>query len=348
MRLQLLLRDSLQAELGAIFRAADLTQAPSALAEMVRAELLALRVSARHILAERVAARLAPAGGVTPDQVLALLGMLEEVDDVTSGPAGRLAAAPLRVVRLAAGRYLVLGTVPTHLLAAELPALRIAAAPGVLRRAWASGDVQVEEEVEVQMRRVGGRVLDGARWAGDAPRADEAWLAELDMRSGDLRLDGMDTPMWSSPSSEWQRYAPRAQVPEQHRRWRHVEKEEGTGLLRARQPGGYHAYAWATKGESGALRLLPLRRDEARRTMFALDAASGAPVELVGRRQGDAVVLEVGVALPLAEYRYLLACGERLNWEGFPVRYRMTAADFAGAAAHLRQQLQVRLEEAEA
>lgn len=306
-----------------------------ALAELLRGELAALGVSTRRVLKDRVIARMTPADTMTEEQVDATLRRLEEIDEFTSGPGGRIAAAPVRALRLEPGRYLLLGSLTTSSLAPLLPALRIVG--GMLRR----GECTASDDGHVagQVAALRGRVTDAATWTGRVPPADAAWLAELDARL--LDQVQADSPLWSV--ERWQVYAPRADVPAQHRRWRSTSRLGESGLIRGRLEAGSYAYAWTSIAQPP--RLLPLTRDEARRTAYALDARESTPITLRLQREGAAVELVMDAALPYAEYRYLLLLGERCNWDSYPVRYRLPPQHVALVTAYLRDRLGVRVSE---
>src|SRR5439155_8356698 len=98
-------RDSVAADSARYYAAQPGTPAHSA--EVLRAELFALREASRRALVDRTLGLLAAGPLPDPDDLLELLRRLEWIGDVTSGPAGRVAASPLRAVRLADGHYLL-------------------------------------------------------------------------------------------------------------------------------------------------------------------------------------------------------------------------------------------------
>src|SRR5262245_32941380 len=97
------LRDRAQAVFGP-----DLTS-PAALVEALRCELSARSVASGRSLCERAQSLLQPLAAPDTARLRDVLEELGASGDVTPGPGGMFAAAPLRVVRLAADRYALHG-----------------------------------------------------------------------------------------------------------------------------------------------------------------------------------------------------------------------------------------------
>lgn len=266
-------------------------------AELLRTELAALGEAPRRWLVERVAAR---CGEGSADAVRAVLQRLEAQGDVCAGPGGVVAAAPLRLVQIREGRWLALGTVPTERLET---ALQVDVARAVLRRgsgSYLQAGVAALQGCVVTLERYTGLLREAA--------ADAGWLAALAERSrGAEEVSAGFTPTWDA----CQRYLSLAEVPEQRRRWRSSNGMEG--LVRARQAGGFWAHALWGQDRHGTPRRLLLRGDEALRTQFALDRQAGAPLQLQAVRGAGGYELVLDARLPVAEYRCVLACCERIE-----------------------------------
>ncbi len=107
MELILLERQALLQQLESVV-AADTV---ALIADQLRSELSARTTCSRRALCERVRQQLDPIKALELDEVRDVLSELENNGDVTPGPRGVIAAAPLRLVILGAGRYLVRGAI---------------------------------------------------------------------------------------------------------------------------------------------------------------------------------------------------------------------------------------------
>jgi hypothetical protein len=261
------------------------------IAEVTRCELFALGHTVRWVLAQRVAKLLAPFG-VTAEAVDDVLETLEAAGDVTAGPGGEVARAPLRAVPLRAGRWLFAGTVPT----AELKARVEGSMAGLPRRLTTDDDERVRRAVV----ELGGRELSLQRWAAlDRTPPVGRWLEELAARlaTAERFEDRAAARSWDDE-----------EVFITPGRWHAAPPGDWPVLVRARQSGGWKAYAWARLVDGKAARV-PLTWDEARRTMLAVNTEAGRMALYVERRGGMATIA-LPVALPAAEYRWLAAMGE--------------------------------------
>lgn len=298
------------------------------IAEVMRGELLAHGFALRWILESRVYGLLTHLG-VTREDVAEVRRILESIGDVQSGPGGEIAPAPLRVVRLGAGRWMVVGAVPTSEIRKGLGV----AATGLPRRLSTDDETRIQQFVAD----LGGRVLDVTRFAGlDRAPLPDVFVDELNERldsaaryhdrAGALRWEGLDVFEPSASSTKV---------------WHNVTLKESPRIVRAKQTGGWVAYGWAC--QTNALRrIVPLSPDEARRAMLVYRARAGLPAILPSTRTEFGPEIHLPVLLPSAEYRWLAAMGEMLDE---PRRVRFDATNYARARAMLEERLSVVVEE---
>ena len=297
------------------------------LAESLRAELAARGSCLRHVLVRRVLALVAPDGdesGQLSQRLSGCVDTLERSGDVFVAAGGLLAAAPLRVIPLAASRWLVAGGVPGDTIRAfSAVTLETADERRVLKG--------TEEAVRVLLEALGGRVLSRDAWTGldRSPPTLDAWAETLA-----TWLDRAD-PMCPPLSGEVQHYAPTA-AHAQRRRWSRAAPASGDSfrLERAWQQGGWWSHH-ATRGEAR----VPLDASEAARTAFLLDARAAAPLRFTVEDAGDDAMLTADAWLPVPEHRALALAGVV---EPRPVRrWRLRGAERDGVVAMLQERLGV-------
>jgi hypothetical protein len=250
------------------------------------------------------------------------------------------AAAPLRVVRLAADRYALHGTLPTAHLRLLLPLKELEG--GIPRHATVATDQGAVFSGAIS--RLGGLVLSPRRWAGldRVPPASAEWLEELDHRLGQGpapagALDqGLVTP--------WQAYRADHGGP-QRQRWRSAGPKDGLSCLwRARHEYGWWRFAWTAGGSPESSPHARLGRDEACRTQFALDRQAETSLPATLRQGPEGVEMQIDAFLPRAEYRFLTTLGKRVESDG-PPRYRVPLAGREEAEATLKERLGLRFSE---
>jgi hypothetical protein len=315
--------DAYRARLAAYY-GVDLLTSREAVAEVARAELFALGQTLRWVLARRVM-KLLGAFEVTAEVAEEALRSLEIAGDLSAGPGGEVARAPLRAVSVGAQRWLFAGTLPT----ADLKE-RVGGLPTGTPRRLVTLDA---DRVRRAVADLGGRELDVEQWAGlsRTPPFRE-WLEELDGRleaatrfadrTGALRWD--DEEAYAASGGRWVSGAPGA--------W--------SVLTRARQAGGWKAYAWG-RAVGGKVARVPLTWDEARRTMIAVTAAAGSVTVLGVVREGGRASIALPLALPAAEYRWLSAVGEM---KSDPRRVEVAEDELGKVGALLWERLGVRVE----
>ena len=299
----------------------------AALGELLRAELSALRISTRRSLADRVRSRLLAVADVPVEAVREVIEALEDIGDVTSGPGGYVAAAPLRAVRAGAERYLLRGSLPTRYLATALQVTPLVESLG--------RSVRVEHgsagDFETRVVAMQGVVLSAGRWSGleRAPVADAIWLAELQRRQAAThRPPSVD----SDSVGQWRVYAPEASSATQGKRWQ-AEAEQGS-LWRAWATGGWPVFVWTSGARPGSSEDLRFTGDEACRTMFALDRQAQAPLLASWLESGTTTELRFPGRLPATEFRYLTTLGDYLGTDHGIARFRIPAEE-KGALANL-------------
>lgn len=319
------------------YGAGDPVTSDAALAEVVRAELFALGGTLRRVLASRVAQLLSPLA-ISVDRVTEVIRKLATLGDLSVGPGGEVACAPLRAVKVAEGSWLLIGTLPSPLLASRFGG----ALSGLPRRITGLDG----ETMATRLDGLSARLVTLDRWAGlDRAPAVDAWPAELAARlaAADRYADRAAMVRWEDEEI----YTPDPAEPRQYRRWKRRALGEEPALLRARQPGGYHAHAWAKRsGAAGdAVTRVPLSADEARRTTFAVDAGAGAAIALPFLLGDGFAEITLTAALPSAEYRYLIGVGAQAG-EGEAQRtYRLDPGMWPAASAQLQLRLGVTMVE---
>lgn len=319
-------------------------------ADELRAMAMALGAALRTSLVRRTVSLLAPACAVDEAKVIEVCRALERRGDLLGGAGGLVGPAPLRLIEGHRERLLVVGSLPTSTLRALLPGGDVS--PGVDRTTRVPiGDRPALLE---KARATGARVLSAEEWAGlsRSPAADSAWLDDLAQRAaneGDSHEVDLSTrwddvfvyepPPPENPTRRWQRPAPSgiqsegSATPAQAR------------LLRARQSGGWSAYGWGVLRARGELPrpFVPLTRDEARRTEFAVDRASARPRGLRIEMENELCVLTLDMALPSAEYRFLLSLAEERREDVWPAKLCFTRDAWTRAASTLAERLGVTL-----
>lgn len=279
------------------------------IADLLRAELWSRRVGSRRTVVDAVARRMGPAVALDPDRVKQTLADLERVGDLTAGDRGLVAAAPLRVVSLGQGRYRLFGGPATRDLSRELALPLEVCGTDRLARV-PSGQTSAFED---RVASAGGLVLSPERWSGvdRSPPADEDWLADLD---AELDTNGVPAGAVDAGGGSWQAYRPE-RGGSQRERW-DPRVTEGGGLWRVWHGNGYWVYAWTREGSPDRATGARLWRDDAARTVFALDRSAGSPVRLVARASQLHVDVQLDSLLPRAEYRLLAVHADPAETDG--------------------------------
>ena len=217
---------------------------------------------------------------------------LEYEGDVTASRGGFLHASPVRAVEVEEGAHRIFTSVPTKVLAREMPgALEV---DGV-RRLHRFEDTGV---TKAALEELGGIVLTAEAWAGlnRTPEADQKWLDQLDERlkwrpESAGSMDGDGRLEWSAFTGSDEGVV-----------WR--RGEDAARLWRARTPFGHWVHVWCNDGKPTESEFVMLTMDDANRTRFALCRKNRWPA-VATLTSSEVVELSTETWLPYAEYRYL-------------------------------------------
>lgn len=280
--------------------------------DALRAEIWARRVTTRRSVCDHVARLLQPIVETDTEHVRSVLDHLEQVGDVTSGPRGQVAAAPLRAISVAPNRHLIAGGPDSAALASSLAAA-VESSPDL--RA-----VNASPGFEGNVAAAGGICLSAEEWAGlnRAPPADEQWLELL---GTELHHQGRQPDALPEECGPWSGLVPNETGKPPSKRWLAVEKAAEARLWRAWHEHGYWFFAWTAGGPPSTQKWLRVSADQANRAFFALHSAADQGVHMDAVDSGQDIELDASVMLPKAEYRYLLTVGRRADRPG--LRYRV-------------------------
>jgi len=281
------------------------------LAEILRNELSARRVSSRRSLCSRVIKTIEPFQKTTIEHVKEVLAELERNGDVTKGSSGQIAAAPLRAVYIGQGRYRLHGCIVTQKLLQSFPDSDLSLGYNRFLTVNEADDI-----VSGKISSLGGIVLTPERWVGLTrnPYADRKWLDSLEPL-----LENHKKPAGSLDNGindGWQKYNPEEKGKAHNERWKKSGGDDNGKLWRGWHERGWYVFAW-TSGKSPSLTsCLKLTSDHVRRTMFALDREADNPVPCSITEENDRVFFRIAGFLPVGEYRYLSTIGEYTGKQG--------------------------------
>jgi hypothetical protein len=274
---------------------------PSAalMAEVLRGEALAARLVTRTVLLERARRRLLLGDSAAP-RLAETLDALLALGDLTGGPRGQLAPAPVRLIELPDGALVLLG-------AAAMPAVGARSGPmeSGLPRRWVAG--AEPDGLGAWLDEQEGLRLSAERWSGlsDAPPWRE-WLEEIESRRAAIEDSAADSMRWS----EGEMFHPDPRRAARPRRWREGSLPRASTLMRTRLEQGWsYGLAWS---EGGRTRGFSLSRDEARRTYCALAAAAGCPLTFRSQTEAGEVTIAIEPWLPRPEHRIVRISGSLL------------------------------------
>lgn len=296
---------------------------PGGIAEALRCELAARTTASRRALCQRVCELLAPVTNLDIDEVREVLEELQQNGDVTSGPRGMVAAAPLRAVSLGNGQYLIRGTVPIRRIRNELPVESVSSALG--RRASVAEDS--ESDFAEKVRQCGGLVVTPERWSGldRIVAAGPDWLRELDTRleHNPVSAGGLSEGI----VGKWRAYlsSDESQL-EQWNRWK--SGAEAGQLWRAKHERGWRVFAWTSENDPDKSQFIQVTQDEACRTMLSLDRGAEAPLRVSFNSENDHVALSFPGFFPRAEFRFLTTMGDYLGFQDGKATYRVPSSAF--------------------
>lgn len=305
------------------------------IAELLRSELAARRVSSRRGLCNRVAILVdsfSPADiGVIKDNLLTL----EKVGDITSGPGGQVAATPIRAVKLADNKYQLFGTVNYNQIATIFP--KSSLSTGLTRILDLKGsDRQNFGQI---LDELGGLELSPERWAGmdKINAANQKWI------------DGLNSLLIVKPRpaesldnetlAEWRVYQPDKATLLQKARWHKNDKGVKGCLWRIWHERGWPIYAWTAGNSPDQEECIRLSNEDACRTMFALDREADAGISCQITTNKNVIHLKIGGFLPRAEYRYLAIRGKFTGKDGDYFCFQFKSATWAEVSNKLNERL---------
>ncbi len=271
------------------------------IADLVRHEVSARGRCPRHFLIARVCRAAAPGVLLDAEIVGDVCDELEREGDLLLAEGGVLHPAPVRIVALGSGDFRFICAVPSIQLLA------------VVRGQWSlRGGRRIcrfSQAIEPIAVALGAAVITPEVWAGfdRVPSADAEWVGGLDARlawapepAGSLEHDG---PLdWTA-----------LDLSQSEPRWR----SQGFGKLwRARHPFRRWVYAWTPEAPPSKVPFLSMYPDEGARTVYAMARMNGGSLRGSVSPQGDSARVVVPGWLPLAEYRYLSTCAERIEARG--------------------------------
>jgi hypothetical protein len=315
----------------------------SDIAKTLRACLAGLKSTTTRQLLDRAEAILAAYPEATEREHLReILDQLERLGDVSIGPGGRVAAAPLRAVQCEEGEYLLVGTYPLDwfIELCGLDGSSIELVSDVPRRLKIDGNGSFKSAIT----KVEGRILSAESWSriDRAPVANQRWLEELRKR---LEHEGRyehEVTVSFEGNLAWQ-YQSTADQPNQAWRWQELDEdvESVQGLVRYLAYGRFYRYLWIEPDEASSFGVLDLNQADAARTQFALDRVNDAQLKVLIRRDEATVVLELPGFLPPPEFKYLNALSKRVNVGEIPPLFELGESSFTSVRERLTSQLGV-------
>lgn len=305
-----------------------------ALTEMVRSELWARGVTTRRVLCDRITSLVQPLSNVKKEDVLSVLDEMERTGDVTVGPRGGVAAAPLRIVDAGSGRFRLFGSLPSGLISNVVSV-------GTGREISENS----EETVSALIEQYGGVQLTVERWAGfdRVLPACPKWLEQLDARleSEAREPGGFDNEL----NGIWMVYRPLvtngggSKSP-----WRKPVANEEGNLWRGWSIYGWPINVWTAGRNPTVARYMRLTSDEASRTTFALCLQAGVRTTFKADAMGIDMVISFDTYLPIAEYRYLMTIGAIQDLGGTKRAFRIPLEMWPQVEVKLKERLGVTIE----
>ena len=265
--------------------------------ELIRAELWARGVTTRRLLCDRVVSSTWPKATISKEKVQNAIEEMARSGDVTCGPKGGVAAAPLRIVHNGAGRYLLFGTLPTRLIENLLLTANV--------RDFLDSSA---ETLQSMISQYGGAIMTAEQWAGfdQILAAGEDWLGQLAER---LEVEFYPPESFDEEVNHaWMGYLPPVSTATSRNPWKKPAANNGeVNLWRGWSIYGWPIYLWTAGGSPSECPSLHLTSDEGTRTVFALAKRAGYTMILKAEAIMADVILRIEGFLPLAEYRFLLA-----------------------------------------
>ena len=307
------------------------------LTEMLRQELWARGISTRRALCARIADLVQPLAQVRIDTVREVLDEMAQIGDVTIGPRGAVAAAPLRIVNCGGERYRLFGTLPNRYILNYVTHIN----PVGTARELIPDSV---EAIDTLLEKYGGISLTPERWAGfdNVLPAGTDWLEQLAFR---LDHEAENPGAFDSQVNDtWMVYRPGGGKGKGNSPSEKPLADDDGQLWRGWSPYGWPVSVWTAGGSPSTMPSMRLTSDEASRTVFSLAMAAGQPIVIRVDTNGLAAKIYLDVFLPSAEYRYLMTLGELLDTSGSQRVFRIPLETWPGVENVLRERLRVTIE----
>lgn len=307
------------------------------LTEMLRHELWARGITSRRALCERINALVRPLADVSIDTIRGIFDEMERTGDLTVGPRGAVAAAPLRIVSSGDDRYRLFGTLPNRYLLDYVPQTKYV---GTARELNA---VSVES-LDALLVKYGGVHLSVERWAGfdRVLPAGLKWLEHLNSR---LETETENPDFFDAEVRDtWMVFRPAGGKGKGQSLWKKPFDNDEGHLWRGWSIYGWPISLWTSGGSPSVIQSMRLTSDEASRTVFSLAIEAGKPIVIRADVTGPDVMMYLENFLPLAEYRYLMTVGELQDTEGSQRVFRISLDAWPGVEKTLRDRLGVIIE----
>jgi hypothetical protein len=307
------------------------------LTEMLRQELWARGIATRRALCVRIIDLVRPLANVSMDTLRGILDEMEHTGDLTTGPGGAIAAAPLRIVSCGGERYRLFGTLPNRNILYYVTHIN----PVGTARELITDSV---DAIETLLEKFGGIHLSAERWAGfdRVSPAGADWINQLDFRfdneaenPGAFDSQVMDTWMVCRPATS----KGKSQSP-----WKKPLANDNGRLWRGWSPYGWPIPLWTSGGSPSDIHSMRLTSDESSRTAFSLAIEAEKPVVIQVNVTGPAAMLNLETFLPSAEYRYLMTLGELLDTSGSRRVFMIPLEAWPGVEGTLRKRLGVTID----
>jgi len=264
-----------------------------------------------------------------------VLDDLAEIGDVTRLEKGRWLPGVARLVPRTPGRTLVLGGPPLALISSEIR--RALSAEGLVR--LRQNDAPPESLRELDQW----PVESDASWRSSSPGELADWGTRLLATTRLQPAENVEVHEWYGPVLA-ARHTP------QHRRWFSIGSStpDGRYLVRYQSMWGRRrAVGLVEGGRVLAIGIPAVNPGGFRRLQYALDAAAGVPTKAVVDLRAASAILTLFDRLPGAEFRLVVALGQRVDTGGAEHQsdsWVFSPADIADVWVELRDQLKIDVE----
>ena len=309
----------------------------TSLTEMLRHELWARGITSRRSLCDRITTLVRPLANVSIDTVRDIIVEMERSGDLTIGPKGAVAAAPLRIVSCGGDRYRLFGTLPNRYLLDYFTQIT----PVGTARELMTDSV---DAMDALLAKYGGVYLSAERWAGfdRVLPAGTAWLEQLGFR---LDNEAENPGVFDSQVRDtWMVFRPVSGKGKGQNPWKKPLANDDGRLWRGWSLYGWPISLWTSGGSPRTLQSIHLTSDEAARTAFSLTIEAGKPIVIRIDVTGPAAMMYLEAFFPSAEYRYLMTMGELQDTAGSQRVFRIPFETWPDVEVTLRKRLGVTIE----